>query len=152
MEGENIMQGDNKEFKKIKILSLVFTIVFAIAGIATIFSTGNVVTGFFNKVGYFFGIKEAFDASPLTLFCLKLLGGLMLMWAYLLVFLMREPFKNAVIASASGVGFLILAIVHLYMFFSKDIMAAFPPYIIAARVLFCGIIGLLFLIWTPREA
>jgi hypothetical protein len=146
------MQEDNKEFKRIKILSLIFIIAFAISGLASIFSTGSVVSGFFNKVGYFFGLKEEFDASPLTLFCLKLMGGLMLMWAYLLVFLMKEPLKNAVVASASGVGFLILAIVHLYMFFSKDIMAAFPPYIIAARVLFCGIVGLLFLIWTPREA
>lgn len=145
------MQEDKKEFKKIKILSLIFIIIFVIAGLASIFTTGGVVTGFFNKIGYFFGLKETFDASPLTLFCLKLMGGLMLMWAYLLAFLIKEPLKNAVVASGSGVGFLILAIVHLYMFFSKDIMAAFPPYIIAARVLFCGIIGLLFLIWTPRE-
>lgn len=146
------MEEDKREFKKIKILSLIFIIIFAITGLASIFTTGTLVEGFFNKIGYFFGVRGGFDTSPFTLFILKLMGGMMLMWSYLLAHLMKEPLKNAVVASASGVGFLILAVVHLYMFFSKDIMAVFPPFIIAGRVLICGVIGLLFLIWTPRQS
>lgn len=146
-----MMPGEEKSFKKIKMLSLIFLILFVVIGLLSIFVSGRFVEIFINRLGYFFGTKGPLEASPLTIIMLKSLGGLFLMWAYLLSHLMKDPLKNAAIASASGTGFLILSIVNLYLFFSKEIMELIPPYLIAFRVIFSATIGLLFLIWTPRQ-
>ncbi len=145
------MNTDEMEYKKIRMLSLIFIIIFIVIGLPSIFVSGPFIETFINRIGYFFGAKGDLNGSPMTIVMLKMMGGLFLMWAYLLSHLRRDPLTNSAIASATGTGFLILAVINLYLFFSKEIMAIIPPYIIAFRVLLCAIIGLLFLIWTPRR-
>lgn len=145
------MEEDKREYKKIRILSLICMIIFLIIGLLSIFVSGSLIETFINKVGYFFGTRGSLDGSPLAVIFLKMMGAFFLMWAYLLLHLYKNPLKNAVVASGSGIGLLIFAIITITWLFSKEIMAIIPPYIIAFRVLVTAIVGLLFLMWTPRQ-
>ncbi|MEW5806557.1 MAG: hypothetical protein AB1756_04335 [Acidobacteriota bacterium] len=146
------MNEDKKEYTALKVLSGIVMVIFLIGGIFMLIARGKDYERFLNQFIYLMRTGSPLIASgPITIILFKTVGAFLLMWAFFLFKLFQEPVKNAIIASGSGIGFIIISAVTVTHFFSDEIVSAIPPYIIAIRVLVTAIIGLLFLIWTPKR-
>ncbi len=145
------MNDEKKEYTALKVLSGIVMVILLIGGLVTVFLSGPHYSRFFNTFAIMMHSEHWFLSSAVSTIIIKSVGAMMLMWAFLLFKLIQEPVRNAIVATGSGVGFLILSAVTASHFFSKEIMLVIPPFVIAWRLFVTGIVGLLFLIWTPKR-
>lgn len=145
------MDNKKQECTALKVLSGIVMAIFLIAGLLLIFITGSFYARFFNRFAIIFKTEHWMLPSAVSTIVLKSVGASLLSWAFLLYKLIQDPIKNAVVSAGAGVLFLLLAVVTVTHFFSREIVSVIPPFIIALRVLVTGSLGLLFLILTPKQ-
>ena len=145
------MNDEKKEFSALKVLAGIIMVIFLLGGLALIFTPDDLFARVFNRFASILNTQQWMLSSPMSTIVIKTAGAFLLMWSFMLFKLAQNPVKNAVIATASGVGFLILSAVTVSHFFSHEVTSVIPTYIIAMRVLITAILGLLFLIWTPKQ-
>ena len=145
------MNDEKKEFSALKVLAGIIMVIFLLGGLALIFTPDDLFARVFNRFASILNTQQWMLSSPMSTIVFKTAGAFLLMWSFMLFKLAQNPVKNAVIATASGVGFLILSAVTVSHFFSQEVTSVIPTYIIAMRVLITAIVGLLFLIWTPKQ-
>jgi len=145
------MDSEKKECKALKLLSLIVMIIFLLAGILLIIFSGNHYAKFFNRFAVMYNTEHWMLPCAISTVVLKTIGAFLLMWSFLLYKLIQNPLRNAIVATGSGVGFLLIAAVTVSHFFSKEIIGIIPPFIMAIRVLVTATLGFLFLIWTPKQ-
>jgi len=145
------MNDEKKEFSALKVLAGIIMVIFLLGGLTLIFTPDDLFARVFNRFASILNTQQWMLSSPMSTIVFKTAGAFLLMWSFMLFKLAQNPVKNAVIATASGVGFLILSAVTVSHFFSQEVTSVIPTYIIAMRVLITAIVGLLFLIWTPKQ-
>jgi hypothetical protein len=114
--------------RALRIVLGVFALLTAAAGLLVILSGKPLV------IRLFLSPPEA-EISTLLLFMLKEMGGVVLMFSFMLFLASRDPARNVAIIDAFIVGLCILAVTPLVSLYTLDIRQLYPGYLVWGRAI-----------------
>ncbi len=121
----------------------VFALLTAAAGLFMILSGKPMV------IRLFLSPPEA-EISTLLLFMLKEMGGVVLMFSFMLFLASRDPARNVAIIDAFIVGLCILAVTPLVSLYTLDIRQLYPGYLVWGRAIIRLALAALLFFLRPR--
>lgn len=131
--------------RALRIILAVLSLLIAVGGLLMVFGSKGLM------VRLFFGPPES-EFSTLLLAMLKEMGGMLLMFSFLLYLASRDPVRNVAIIDALIVGVCVLAVMPLLSLYTLELGRFYPAYLIWGRLVErLGVAGLL-LYLRPREA
>ncbi len=132
-------------YRALRIILGIFSLLAAAAGLLIIFSGKPLMLRLFLR-------PPESELSPLLLFVMKEMGGLMLMLSVMLFLASRDPVRNVAIVNAVIVGLCVLAVTPLLSLYTLDIRQLYPGWLIWGRSLVRLALAALLFYLRPREA